>query len=114
VFAVEYDGEAIANAEENVRANGVEGVVHVFEGDAGVLLPLVAPVDLIVANIISSVLVELLPAMHDALRPGGVAVLAGILVDEKESMLEALAADGWGVRADDVEENWWSVTIARP
>lgn len=114
VFAVEYDGEAIANAEENVRANDVEGIVHVFEGDAAVLLPLVAPVDLVVANIISSVLVELLPAMHDALRPGGVAVLAGILVDEQTSMLEALQADGWRVRADDVEENWWSVTIARP
>ncbi|MCC6319324.1 MAG: 50S ribosomal protein L11 methyltransferase [Gemmatimonadaceae bacterium] len=114
VFAVEYDGEAIANAEENVRANGMDGVVHVFEGDAGVLLPLVAPVDLIVANIISSVLVELLPAMYQALRPGGIAVLAGILVDEQSSMLEALAADGWSVRADDAEENWWSVTIARP
>ncbi|MBC7897097.1 MAG: 50S ribosomal protein L11 methyltransferase [Cytophagaceae bacterium] len=114
VFAVEYDNEAIANAEENVQANGVEGVVHVFEGDAGVLLPLVAPVDLIVANIISSVLVELLPTMHDALRPGGVAILSGILTDETASMLESLGPDRWVVRATDVEENWWSVTIARP
>lgn len=114
VFAVEYDAEAIPNAEENVRRNDAEGIVHVFEGDASVLLPLIAPVDLIVANIISSVHVELLPAMHDALRPGGVAVLSGILVEEKASMLEALAADGWQVRAEDVEENWWSVTIARP
>lgn len=114
VFAIEYDGEAIGNAEANVVANGASEVVHVFEGDAAVLLPLVAPVDVIVANIISSVLVELLPAMYSALRPGGTAILAGILVEERGAMLEALSADGWTVRETDVEENWWSVTIARP
>ena len=113
VFAIEYDGEAIPNAEANVRRNGVDGIVHVFEGDASVLLPLVAPVDAIVANIISSVLVELLPAMHAALRAGGRAVLAGILVEERESMLEALGADGWQVEQDDVEGAWWSVTITK-
>lgn len=114
VFAVEYDPDAIPNAEENVRRNDVEGIVHVFEGDAAVLLPLVAPVDLIVANIISSVLVELLPAMQAALTPGGVAILAGILVDERDAMLEALQADGWTVREEDVEDAWWSVTAAKP
>jgi ribosomal protein L11 methyltransferase len=113
VFAIEYDADAIPNAEENVRRNAVEDVVHVFEGDATVLLPLVAPVDVIVANIISSVLVELLPAMHAALRPGGRAVLAGILAEEREVMLEAFAADGWRVDAEETEEAWWSVTIAR-
>lgn len=113
VFAIEYDADAISNAEENVRRNGVEGIVHVFEGDATVLLPLVAPVDAIVANIISSVLVELLPAMAAALRPGGSAVLSGILVDERTTMLEAFAADGWQVTAEDSEEAWWSVAITR-
>lgn len=113
VFAIEYDADAIPNAEDNVRRNGVEPVVHVFEGDATILLPLVAPVDVIVANIISSVLVDLLPAMHAALRPGGRAVLAGILLEERASMLEALEADGWRVEREDVEDVWWSVTIAR-
>jgi ribosomal protein L11 methyltransferase len=112
VFAIEYDGEAISNAELNVRVNDVEGIVHVFEGDAGVLLPLVAPVDLIVANIISSVLVELLPAMSEALREGGRAVLAGILREERPSMLEALSADGWRLIEEDEEDVWWSATVA--
>lgn len=112
VFAIEYDVDAISNAELNVRANEVEGIVHVFEGDAGVFLPLVAPVDLIVANILSSVLVELLPAMSSALREGGRAVLSGILTEEKASMLEALSADGWRVIEEDEEEVWWSVTVA--
>lgn len=114
VYAIEYDGEAIPNAEANVRTNGVTGIVHVFEGDAGVMLPLVAPVDLIVANIISSVHVELLEAMARALAPGGHAVLSGILFDERDAMLEAFEADDWRVVEEDREENWWSATIARP
>ena len=51
VFAIEYDPDAISNAELNVRANAVEGVVHVFEGDAGVLLPLIAPVTVATKNV---------------------------------------------------------------
>jgi ribosomal protein L11 methyltransferase len=113
VFAIEYDGEAISNAEGNVKTNGFEHVVHVFEGDAGVFLPLIAPVDRIVANIISSVLVELLPAMFAALAPGGFAVLSGILLEERDAMIEALQADGWRITDEDAEDVWWSVTIAR-
>lgn len=113
VFAIEYDGDAIGNAEDNVRRNDVDGIVHVFEGDATVLLPLVAPVDVIVANIISSVLVELLPAMHSALRAGGRAILSGILLEERDAMLDAIAADGWRVEREDVEDAWWSITIAK-
>lgn len=113
VFAVEYDGDAISNAEANVLRNSADAVVHVFEGDATVLLPLVAPVDVIAANIISSVLVELLPAMLSALRAGGAAVLAGILVEERDTMLEAFSPDHWRVVREDVEDVWWSVSIAK-
>ncbi len=113
VFAVEYDGDAISNAEENVARNGVDAVVTVFEGDATVFLPLVAPVDVIVANIISSVLVELLPIMHAALRPGGAAVLAGILMEERDAMLEAFTPDQWRVTREDVEDVWWNVSITK-
>ncbi len=113
VFAIEYDGDAISNAEENARRNGVEDIVHVFEGDANVLLPLVAPVDVIIANIISSVLVELLPAMHAALREGGRAILSGILAEERQEMLEALTGNGWKVEQEDVEEAWLTLAIAK-
>lgn len=114
VFAIESDPDAIGNATANIERNGVVDVVHVFEGDAGVLLPLVAPVDVIVANILSSVLVDLLAAIAHALPPRGVAVLAGILVEERGAMLEAIEADGWNVRAEDTEEEWWSVALVRP
>ena len=114
VAAIEMDPEAIANAEENVERNGVARVVTVVQGDALVLLPLVAPVRLVLANIISSVLVELLPAIGDALVADGQAILSGILLEERERMLVVLHADGWRVQAEDAEDVWWSVLLARP
>ncbi len=63
VAAIEIDPDAIENAEENVARNGVAERVAVIEGDAATLLPLVAPVRVVTANIISSVLIELLPAI---------------------------------------------------
>jgi ribosomal protein L11 methyltransferase len=113
VAAIELDPDAIGNAEENVAANNVDGIVRVIEGDATVLLPLVAPVGLVLANIISSILLELLQGIHDALSPGGHAILSGILAEERPVMVEAIQVAGFDVMSEDLEDNWWSVLIAR-
>ena len=111
VVAIEVDPDAIGNANENVARNEVEDRVTIIEGDAASLLPLVAPVNVITANIISSVLLELLPAMRAALAPGGHAILSGILSAEREKMLSATAND-WRLVEEDSEDTWWSATIA--
>lgn len=111
--AIELDHDAIENAEENVARNGVADRVTVIEGDVALLLPLVAPVRVITANIIAPVLLELLPAIAAALSPDGEAILSGILVAERDEIVAALAAGGWTVKREDAEEAWWSVLIAR-
>jgi ribosomal protein L11 methyltransferase len=113
VYAIELDHDAIADAEENVEANGVADRVHVFEADAAMLLPLVAPVRVVLANIISSVLLELLPVIEQSLASDGAAIISGILQDERPMMLDALGGRGWRVLADDAEDIWWSASIAR-
>ena len=113
VIAIEFDPEAIGNAEENVRVNGVADVVRVTQGDAHLLLPLVAPVRVILANIISSVLVSLLPAMSAALPADGVAIVAGILREEREKMIAAVREYGLTVTGEDAEDAWWSATVKR-
>jgi len=111
--AIEMDADAIGNAIENVERNGVASQVTVLQGDAAALLPLVAPVSLVVANIISSVIMELSPIMSRALPPGGRAVISGILVTERDHLLASLAADGWSLESELREGEWWSSVIAR-
>ena len=113
VVAIEMDPDAIGNAMENVERNGVGAQVTVLQGDASVLLPLVAPVTLVLANIISSVLIELSPLMYRALPSGGKAVISGILVSEREHLLSSLAVDGWRLESELREGEWWSSVIAR-
>jgi ribosomal protein L11 methyltransferase len=113
VAAIEIDHDAIGNAEENVVRNGVAGVVRVIEGDAAVLLPLVAPVDLVLANIISSVLIDLLPTLALALAENGHAIHSGMLFAEREKMVRSFDDTGWRLIAEDHEDAWWSATIVR-
>ena len=113
VAAVELDEDAIGNAEENVVRNGVASSVRVIQGDAGLLLPLLAPVVLILANIISSVLLELLPSICESLTEDGRAILSGILEEERAMMSDAVLRNGLTIESEDLEEGWWSVMIAR-
>ncbi len=113
VAAIEMDPEAIGNAETNVVANGVGDRVRVIAGDAVLLLPLVAPVDLVVANILSSVILEMLPGIAAALAPGGRAIFGGIMSSERDEILAALAGAAWRVVAEHEEEAWWTAAAAR-
>ena len=56
-----------ATLKRTSRANGVCDRVEVIEGDAAILLPLLAPVRVVLANIISSVLIPLLPVIRGSL-----------------------------------------------
>jgi ribosomal protein L11 methyltransferase len=113
VVAIEHDPDAISNAEENVARNGVADRVRVIEGDAALLLPLLAPVRVVLANIISSVLAELLPVIRLSLTDDGVAILSGILAEEREKMTTLFAAGGWRLMHEDTEAEWWSTAIAK-
>ena len=109
---MEFDRDSIGNAEQNVVANNVADRVEVIEGDANVILPLLAPVRVILANILSSVLTPMLPLLRRALTYDGQAILSGMILDERAPMLEALARNGLVVEAEDTEDVWWSVQIA--
>jgi ribosomal protein L11 methyltransferase len=110
--AIEIDADAIGNADENIARNGVAERVTLIRGDAAVLLPLIAPVHVILANIISSAIAELAPAMRRALAPGGKAIISGILTDERDALAAALQKDGWTIGRELVEGTWWSSVIS--
>ncbi len=113
VAAIEMDPDAVGNAEQNVLVNDVGDRVVVIEGDAETILPHVAPVRVVLANILSSVLIPLLSLVRRSLEPGGAAIFSGILVDERDEFVSALERDGWRVEREHIEDMWWT-TVARP
>ena len=111
---IELDGEANLVAERNAERNRVRQQVSFVEGDARSLLPLLGPIDLVVANILRTVNLELLPAIRNALRPGGKAIFSGMEEDEAALFREGLAASDLREIQTAVDAGWWAVAVERP
>ncbi len=115
VLALEEDADAVAAARANVRRNGVADLVEVRHVHAEpAQLAGLGAFDLIVANILSGVLVPLLPAFAAALTAGGHAILSGILEAEAGDVVTAGNAAGFLIEAEDWEHEWWSGLLLRP
>jgi ribosomal protein L11 methyltransferase len=115
VLAVESDADALINASENTARNGVKDAVQLRHAvvDESFLAAHPSAYELILANVLSSVLRPLLPAFRTALCPGGRVILSGILVSEADEMLAAAQLAGLVPEAEDREEEWWSVRLVR-
>jgi ribosomal protein L11 methyltransferase len=89
VAANDVDPKAVEVARENAAANGVSLEIV---GDPLALVPGVF--DVVVANILANTLVDLAPELASKLAPGGVVLLAGILVPQEAEVLQAFRAAG--------------------
>jgi ribosomal protein L11 methyltransferase len=92
VDGVDIDPVAIGAARETAARNGVGEIVRVALGSLGPDGPFPGPYDLVVANIIAGVLIELAPDLARAVAPGGTLILGGIIDEKEDSVHEAFAA----------------------
>ena len=106
---IEIDPEANEVAARNAARNHVAGQVELLEGDAGVLAPLLGPVDLLLSNILRTVNTALLPAIRDTLRPGGLAIFSGMEQIEAPEFREAIHRGGFIPVREAVDAGWWAV-----
>jgi ribosomal protein L11 methyltransferase len=111
VEAVEIEPVAARVCRENVRRNGVDPTVTVREGTlSGVPNE---PFDVVLANITIRTLLELHPFLRGSLRPGGTAVLSGVLGERAGELLENLEANGWHHVRTDQEQDWVALLMSR-
>lgn len=113
VDAVEHDATALVNARENVDRHGCAGRVILHEAfvDLDYLTGTATAsgcYDLIAGNVLSSVLIPLLPGFRSALRTEGSLVLAGIMTHESDGVIEAATAHGFRLVREDRDEEWWA------
>jgi ribosomal protein L11 methyltransferase len=112
VVAVEYDPDANINARDNLRQNGVEEKVQIIEAMADAeLIGGLGRFDLVLANILSSVIRPLLPAFRTALPHDGRLIVSGILQTEQRVVVTDALRAGLRVEREDREEEWWSALL---
>lgn len=96
VVAVDVDEVACQVAQANVNKNQVEGLVQVVRGNLLDLLE--GKADLVVVNIIASVIIGFTPAAASALTPGGLFIASGIISGRAREVGAAMQAAGLVIR----------------
>ena len=104
---VDVDEWSYENALENIRLNHVEGRVEIIQGELSSVPQ--SQFDLIVANIQLNVIVPLLPEMKERLSAGGLVILSGLFVSDKEQIVNELATVGMRVCEEMFENEWFAV-----
>ena len=104
--AVDVDPAAIDATTANAAANGVGDVVVATQTDAAGAS---ASFDVVVANIGARVLRVDAPAIAERVRPGGLLVLAGLLVDQADGVVAAY--DHFVERERRVDGEWVALVL---
>ena len=109
VAASDNDPVAVAVAAENAERNGV---ALDLTGDPPSAIP--GTFDLVVANILANVLVELAPDLARRAAPGGEVVLAGVLVPQEAEVALAFLAEGLTALPGERRGEWSLLRFRRP
>ncbi len=107
IVAVDTDPLAIEATRKNIELNQATNV-DIREGS---IVEARGTFDCIAANIISSVLVQLAPALSSHLKPGGIAVLSGILTGQENEVIEATTPAGLKLLEQYRDGKWVSLVL---
>lgn len=110
VVAIDTDPLAVEATKTNSALNRIDGL-EIREGS---IADLNETYDFIAANIISGVLVQIAPSLPAHLKPGGIAVLSGILRGQESEVIEAITRTGLKLLEQYRDGKWVSLVLASP
>ena len=106
--AIDVDPDAIRVTKENARRNHVHSSIRAECRD---LAEIAERFDLLVANIEARVLIPMAEALPLRLKPGGVLVLSGILLEQVDEVRRAFSSIGRALVL--VDGQWAALTMER-
>ena len=116
VIATDIEPWSVRVTRENARRNGVGALVRPYLADGWRQRPLksAAPFDLVFANILARPLSRMAPSLSAHLRPGGHAILAGLLFTHVPMVLAAHRRAGLSLVARYEERPWTTLLLRKP
>ncbi len=114
VDAVDVESVAVRATVENAERNGVADQIDVRLGSVGHGEPFDGrQYDVVLANIIARILIELVDGIVGATKPGGAMVLAGIIQEREADVVAAFERSGAAVVNRRQHEDWVSLVLRR-
>jgi ribosomal protein L11 methyltransferase len=118
VYGVDVDGQAVDIAAENAIRNGISGGVSFSLGSVAELKAGLFPIrkaPLVVANILTRILLELLDqGLADLVAENGLLLLSGILEEQESEMLAALQKHTLATRERIQMDDWVAFKVLIP
>jgi ribosomal protein L11 methyltransferase len=109
---VDYDADALVNAEENVELNAVGAHVSMrtvdITRDAAT-----GGYDLLTANLTGAMLIAHTSRLLSELREGGTLIVSGFQTDERNAVVTALEAAGAAFVREMAEDTWVAAAFSR-
>jgi ribosomal protein L11 methyltransferase len=105
---IDLDPDAIHIARQNLVRNAVPK--HQYTLQNGHLLSMVdATYDIVVANILAEIILELLDQVGRALKPGGIFICSGIIEAFQSGVLKKMAACGFSILDLQKQDDWVAI-----
>jgi ribosomal protein L11 methyltransferase len=105
---IDLDPDAIHIAQQNLVRNAVPK--HQYTLQSGHLLSMVdATYDIVVANILAEVILELLDRVNRVLKPGGIFICSGIIEAFQSGVLKKMAACGFSILDVQKQGDWVAI-----
>jgi len=110
---VDVESVAVRATAENAERNDVSDRIKVALGSVGPGEPFTGEYDVVLANIIARILIELSVAIVGHTKRGGFMVLAGIIESREQEVVAAFEAQGADVVTRRSHEDWVSLVLRR-
>jgi ribosomal protein L11 methyltransferase len=101
-IATDRDPQALTATRWNAEQNKVENRLRLHAPES---MPLDSQADIVLANILSNILIELKPVLTALVKQGGQLVLSGILVDQADGVISAYR-DSFDFAEPVLKEDW--------
>jgi ribosomal protein L11 methyltransferase len=109
----DIDAVSVRIARENARLNRARARFVRADGLAHRSVAQGAPYDLVFANILARPLVRLSPGIRRALRPGGTAILSGLLRNQQRFVFAAFLSRGFRLKRRILRDAWATLVLER-
>ncbi len=111
ILAVDVDPIAVEASAANARRNRLGRLIHAREGSAPTGE---GPFDVVLANLIASLLVLLADGLVADLRPGGTILASGIFINREAEVVAAFESRGLAIARRWAEGDWVALEAVRP
>ena len=111
IFAYDLDDVAVRVAQENIDLNVGTENIHVTAGD--LLKGVAIEADVIVANILADILVNLTDDAYRLVKDEGYLIMSGIISEKLDMVLEAAHSSGFFLETHMIQGEWNSLVFKK-